>query len=123
MVDAVTIAFSSVALICGMITLYWILRLRRELPIGQHGTYVTSALIAISFLVSFPLWNIFIDVFSFASQTVRQISYLFFSAGYFGVLLVAHASVKGVVEMKSKVKTLDYEARKRKKMERWKAEQ
>ncbi|RME54333.1 hypothetical protein D6777_04205 [Candidatus Woesearchaeota archaeon] len=119
MADTVAVIFSLVALVCGVITLYWILRLKHELPMQMQGNYLTSALVAISFLVSFPLWNLFVDMFDFASQLVKQVSYLFFSLGYFGVLLVAHASVKGVEGMKGKVKTLNKEVKKRKSIESW----
>jgi hypothetical protein len=117
--DVVTIIFSLVALVCGIVTLYWILRLKQEIPEDYQGSYLTSALIAISFLVSFPLWNLFVDIFDFATNLVKQVSYLFFSMGYFGVLLVAHASVKGVEHMKGKVKVLGKEVKKRKALESW----
>lgn len=119
MAETISVIFSIVALICGLITLYWLMRLKKELPMETHGTYITSALIAISFLVSFPLWNLFLGMFTTATDLVRQVSYLFFSAGYFGVLLVAHMSVKSVVQLKGKVKTLDSAVKRRKKIDKW----
>ena len=109
--DIITILFSIIALICGFLTLFWMLKLKNQVEQGMSKTYLISAVIAVSFLFSFPLWNLFVDVFDFVTPVIRKVSYLFFSAGYFGVLLVSYLAVSEVKGMRDYLESLNKEVR------------
>ncbi len=102
--DIVTVIFSITALVCGLISMFWILKLQHMLGEKVDKKYTSSAIIAIAFLFSYPLWSLFTDVFDFVSPGIKKISYLFFSAGYVGVLMISHMALSGVESYEKKLK-------------------
>lgn len=107
--DLITIIFSLTALVCGLVSIFWILKLQHILGDKVEKKYTSSAIIAIGFLFSYPLWSLFTDVFNFISPNVKTISYLFFSAGYVGVLMVSHMAISGVEKYEEHLKAVKKE--------------
>ena|SRR3989338_7282596 len=105
MADIITITFSLVSLICGIISSFWLFKLKDFIS-EKHATYVLSALIATSFLISFPLWTLFSEFFTF-SATIKRVSYLLFSVGYFGVLIISYLSVENIGDLKDKIRKME----------------
>lgn len=117
--DIITIIFSLTALICGLVSIYWILKLQHILGEKVEKKYTSSAIIAIGFLFSYPLWSIFTDVFDFVSPGVKKISYLFFSAGYVGVLMISHMAVSGIEKYEESLKSVKKEKTRLQRTKTW----
>src|SRR3989338_5451623 len=100
MVSFVIVTFSVVALICVIICSYWILKLRENILLESQNIYSLCAIVSIGFLISFPLWILFNEFFNFVSLTISKVSYLLFSVGYFGILLVCYLAVAEVENVK-----------------------
>ncbi|MFH1637878.1 MAG: hypothetical protein ABIB71_05620 [Candidatus Woesearchaeota archaeon] len=117
--DIITVIFSLTALVCGLVSIFWILKLQQVLGDKVERKYTSSAIIAIGFLFSYPLWSLFIDVFDFVSPNVKKISYLFFSAGYVGVLMVSHMALSGVEKYEERLKTIKKEKSRLERTRKW----